>query len=191
MTLDTGTSGVEANFVVVMPFLMSVLPTRITRTPLASSTRSRSGNAAPPWETRIAGPCSLPGSVGVFALAPPTIRAARAAVRVGLERRCRARFLQRRQPRRQLLGQLHEHRLDVRLAGRLVDRRFEARAVGFRGLRAVLAALNVGLNASALQLSTWNGRRQALRSRRAWSRERGFGREQRAVGRVEQEALAC
>ena len=70
--LDTGTSGVDANVVVVMPFLMSVLPTRIARTPLASSTRSRSGNAAPPCETRIAGPFSLPGSVGVFARAPPT-----------------------------------------------------------------------------------------------------------------------
>ena len=50
--LDTGTSGIAAKVVVVIPFLMSVLPTRITRTPLPSSTRSRSGNAAPPCETR-------------------------------------------------------------------------------------------------------------------------------------------
>src|SRR6476646_3687183 len=70
--LETGTSGVDANVVVVMPFLMSVLPTRIVRTPLASITRSRSGNAAAACETRIAGPVSLPGSVGVFARAPPT-----------------------------------------------------------------------------------------------------------------------
>ena len=70
--LDTGTSGVEAKLVVVIPFLMSVLPFRITRTPLASSTRSRSGNAAPPCETRYAGPVSFVGSVGVFARAPPT-----------------------------------------------------------------------------------------------------------------------
>ena len=57
-----------AKVVVVIPFEIFVLPTKITRTPLASITRSRSGNAAPPWETKIAGPCSLPGSVGVFAL---------------------------------------------------------------------------------------------------------------------------
>src|SRR5438128_3759276 len=50
--LDTGTSGSEANVDVVMPPLMFVLPTRITRTPLPSSSRSTSGNAAPPCETR-------------------------------------------------------------------------------------------------------------------------------------------
>src|ERR1039457_5787304 len=72
VTLDTGASGNAAKVVVVIPFVILVLPTRITRTPLASITRSRSGNACPPWETRIAGPCSFPGSVGVFALAPPT-----------------------------------------------------------------------------------------------------------------------
>src|SRR6202035_966603 len=70
--LDTGTSGVAAKLVVVIPFLMSVLPSRITRTPLPSSTRSRSGNAAPPWETRIAGPFIFAGSVGVLARTPPT-----------------------------------------------------------------------------------------------------------------------
>src|ERR1700694_4332950 len=70
--LDTGTSGDDANVVVVIPFLMSVLPTRITRTPLASSTRSRSGNAAPPCETRYAEPVMVLGSVGVLARAVPT-----------------------------------------------------------------------------------------------------------------------
>src|SRR4051794_2536548 len=72
-TLDAGTSGVEANVVVVMLFLMFVLPTRITRRWFGSSTtRSRSGNAAPACETRIAGPRSGCGSVGVFTTAPPT-----------------------------------------------------------------------------------------------------------------------
>ncbi len=70
--LVTGTSGGEANVVVVIPFLMSVLPTRITRTPSPSSSRSRSGNARPPCETKIAGPFSFAASVGVFALTPPT-----------------------------------------------------------------------------------------------------------------------
>ena len=32
--LDTGTSGTVLKLVVVIPFLMSVLPSRITRTPL-------------------------------------------------------------------------------------------------------------------------------------------------------------
>src|SRR5262249_22938230 len=72
VTLDTGTSGVVAKLVVVMPFLMFVLPTTIVRTPSASMTRSRSGNAAAAWETRIAGPVSLCGSSGVLARAPPT-----------------------------------------------------------------------------------------------------------------------
>src|ERR1700730_2505704 len=70
--LDTGTSGVAAKFVVVIPFLMFVFPTTIVRTPLASMTRSRSGNAPPACDTRIAGPVSLLGSSGVFARAPPT-----------------------------------------------------------------------------------------------------------------------
>src|SRR5262249_59107420 len=72
VTLDTGTSGVVAKLVVVMPFLMFVLPTTIVRTPSASMTRSRSGNAAAAWETRIAGPFSLSGRRGVLARAPPT-----------------------------------------------------------------------------------------------------------------------
>ena len=70
--LDTGTSGIEANVEVVTPCLIAVLPTRITRTPLPSSSRSRSGNAAPPWETRYAGPVSLPGRTGVVTVALPT-----------------------------------------------------------------------------------------------------------------------
>src|ERR1700747_1977115 len=73
LTLEIGTSGVEANVVVVMLFLMLVFPTRITRRWFGSSTtRSRSGNAAPAWETRIAGPLNGCGSVGVLTTAPPT-----------------------------------------------------------------------------------------------------------------------
>src|SRR5437879_288142 len=71
--LDTGTSGSVANVVVVMPPLISVLPTRIVRTPEPSNSTSRSGNAAPPWDTRIAGPLSWPGSTGVVAVARPTV----------------------------------------------------------------------------------------------------------------------
>src|SRR4030081_3054257 len=71
--LETGTSGIAAKDELVMPFLMSVLPTRITRTPLPSRTMSRSGKAAPPCETRNAGPVRGVGSVGVTALAVPTL----------------------------------------------------------------------------------------------------------------------
>src|SRR5256714_8667361 len=72
VTLETGTSGVLANVVVVMPFLMSVLPTTITRTPLPSSTRSRSGKDALACDTRIAGPFIFACSTGVLARTPPT-----------------------------------------------------------------------------------------------------------------------
>src|SRR6516165_4885709 len=51
---------------------MLVLPTTIVRTPSASMTRSRSGNAAAACDTRIAGPFSLSGSSDVLARAPPT-----------------------------------------------------------------------------------------------------------------------
>src|SRR5579859_4612990 len=70
--LDTGASGVDVNVVFVIPFLMSVLPTRMMRTPLPSSTMSRSGNASPPWETKYAGPLIGVGSTGVIAVAVPT-----------------------------------------------------------------------------------------------------------------------
>src|SRR5271166_4218810 len=73
VTFLIGTSGVEAKVVVVMLFLMFVLPVRITRTWLElSTTRSRSGKAAPAWETKIAEPVIVPGSVGVSTVAPPT-----------------------------------------------------------------------------------------------------------------------
>ena len=71
--LETGTSGIDVNDEVVMPPLMFVLPCRITRTPSPSSSRSRSGNAAPPCETRYAGPLRLPGRTGVVAVAVPTL----------------------------------------------------------------------------------------------------------------------
>src|SRR5262249_29416428 len=46
--------------------------TRMIRTPEPSSTRSRSGNAAPPCDTSTAMPFISPGSVGVTALTVPT-----------------------------------------------------------------------------------------------------------------------
>src|ERR1700756_4846066 len=68
----TGTSGVVAKFVVVIPPVIFVCPTRITRTPSPWRIKSRSGNAPPPWETKIAGPLSRPGSTGVRARTEPT-----------------------------------------------------------------------------------------------------------------------
>src|SRR6478672_5398334 len=59
-----------------MPFLMSVVPSRITRTPPSCSTRARLGKASAAWETRYAGPVRLPGRTGVVAVAVPTFDAA-------------------------------------------------------------------------------------------------------------------
>src|SRR6478609_4269341 len=70
--LDTGTSGMAAKLEVVMPLAMFVLPTRITVTPSPLSTRSRSGKAAPPCDTKTAGPVSLSGSTGVLTVTLPT-----------------------------------------------------------------------------------------------------------------------
>ena len=137
MTLETGTSGVGREVVVVMPFLMLVLPTRITRTPLASSTRSRSGNAAPPCETRIAGPGHLARQHRrVRPSAPPTNEPGGQLNGLAFERRRQARFLQRRQREGSCFGSCTITDLMFALAARHRDRRDEARAVGFRGLRA-------------------------------------------------------
>ena len=55
-----GSSGTVSNLVYVTPFLMSVLPSRVMRImpprSLPWSRNTTSGNAAPPWDTRIAGP---------------------------------------------------------------------------------------------------------------------------------------
>src|SRR3984957_13598637 len=51
---------------------MLVLPMSITVTPSPCSTRSRSGNAAPPCDTKIAVPVSLSGNTGVATVALPT-----------------------------------------------------------------------------------------------------------------------
>src|SRR5512142_2549900 len=68
----TGTSGVSRKSVVVIPRVIFVCPTRITRTPSPLRTRSRSGKAWPPCETSTAGPVIVPGSSGVTARTPPT-----------------------------------------------------------------------------------------------------------------------
>src|ERR1700683_615215 len=73
VTLVTGTSGVVAKLVVGTPLVIFVLPTTITVMPSACNTRSRSGKASPPWDTKIAGPAILVGSTGVLARAVPTI----------------------------------------------------------------------------------------------------------------------
>src|SRR5664279_3402361 len=51
---------------------MSVCPSRTSLTPSPCSTISRSGNAAPPWLTRYAGPVSGLARIGVLAVAVPT-----------------------------------------------------------------------------------------------------------------------
>ena len=133
--LETGTSGVAAKFVVVIPFLMSVLPTRITRTPLASSTRSRSGNAAAACETRIAGPVILPGSTGVFALAPPTSEPAGQLDGLAANVASGHAFCSVVSREGSALGSWTSTDLMFAWPAACVDRRFEARAVGFESYR--------------------------------------------------------
>ena len=53
--LVIGASGTDRKMLDVMPFLMSVLPSRISVTPSPWSTISRSGNACPPCEDEIGG----------------------------------------------------------------------------------------------------------------------------------------
>jgi hypothetical protein len=74
--LAIGTSGTLANVELVTPPLIFVLPTKMKRTPWSpSNTMSKSGNAAPPCETRYAVPVNASGSTGVCTLALPTIAA--------------------------------------------------------------------------------------------------------------------
>ena len=133
---DTGTSGVDANVVVVMPFLMSVLPTRIDRHAVAfeDQVEVREGGAAVRDEDRRPGHLARQRRRDDRRAADE--RPARAVQRVGRELRFGARFLQRRQTRGQRLGQRHLDRLDVRLTGAGSDRRFRLAPLALRGLRA-------------------------------------------------------
>ena len=73
--LAIGASGTVSKREYVTPFLMSVLPSRSIRMSeprsFACSRNTTSGNAAPPWETRIAGPVSGTFRIGVTAFAVP------------------------------------------------------------------------------------------------------------------------
>ena len=75
----------------------------------------RHGNASPPWETKIAGPSNGTGISGVIAFACPMNDAD--GQPAGFASNCAfgARLLQRRQPRRELLGEIHLDPRDVRL----------------------------------------------------------------------------
>src|SRR5580692_10082886 len=154
--LDTGTSGGAAKLVVVIPFLMFVLPTRITRIPSPSSSRSRSGNAAPPCETRIAGPFSFAESVGVFALTPPTNEPDGHVYGFALNTASEHAFCSVVSREGSCLGSCTSTDLTfeppagtLSVVSRLAPLAFEVFAPA--------ADPNDGLNASAPQLLTWNG----------------------------------
>ena len=114
---------------------MSVLPSRRICTPSPCSTNSTSGNAAPPWETRYAGPVSGDAQQRRDRGRGADGRRFRTARRVRGELRFGARFLQRRQPRRQDLRQLQVDFGDVRFAGLLGDLDDERGTVRFARLR--------------------------------------------------------
>ena len=66
-----GASGTVAKSLLVMPFLMFTLPTRSTVIPSPCRIATTSGNAAPPWDTRYAGPDTGVARIGVVAVAIP------------------------------------------------------------------------------------------------------------------------
>jgi hypothetical protein len=59
------------NVLLVMPFFMFTLPTRSSVIPSPWKTITTSGNAAPPWETKYAGPLNGFARTGVVAIAVP------------------------------------------------------------------------------------------------------------------------
>src|SRR5271167_55442 len=64
--LLNGASGTVLNVVLVIPaLLMNVAPTMSTVTPSPCNMIVRLGNASPPCDTKITGPCNGTGSSGV------------------------------------------------------------------------------------------------------------------------------
>ena len=128
--LDTGASGVVAKFVVVIPFLMSVLPTRITRTPSAFEHEVEVGElraaAARPGRP---GPSVCVGSVGVLARAPPTFEPSGQLNGFAANICGRHAFWSVVSRDGSCLGSVTSTDLMSASPERLVDRRFEARAV--------------------------------------------------------------
>src|SRR3977135_2963339 len=61
---------------VIPALLMNVAAVKSTRTPSPCNTITRSGKAAPPWETKYTGPVRMVGSVGVTAFTTPMTDAA-------------------------------------------------------------------------------------------------------------------
>ena len=76
---------------------MCVLPSSTSVMPSPCSTNSTSGNAAPPWETRYAGPVSGLLSTGVWIVACPITDPSGHDAGLASNARFGARFLERRQ----------------------------------------------------------------------------------------------
>src|ERR1700683_5509584 len=66
-----GASGIDANVLLVTLCLISMLPVRSIVTPSPCRITTRSGNAAPPCDTRYAGPVTGPARIGVTAVPVP------------------------------------------------------------------------------------------------------------------------
>ena len=92
-----------------------MLPTRSSVTPSPCRITTRSGNAAPPCETRYAGPVDGVREDRGRRSRGPDVRPRGTRRGVRVERRSRTRLLDRRQPRRELLGERHRDLVDVRL----------------------------------------------------------------------------
>ena len=126
-----GASGALANLLLVMPLLLMLIdPTRSNRTPSPCRTTTMSGNPAPPWDTRYAGPDNGDRQHRCDRRRRPDQRRRRTRRRVRVEHAVQTRLLDRRQPRRQLLRQLHRHDMCVGLALHAdQDLRVEARTI--------------------------------------------------------------
>ena len=166
----TGTSGVAAKCVVVMPLVIFVLPMRIVRTPSPSRTMSRSGNSSPPWETKYAGPVISPGSSGVTAVPVPTLEPFGQLNGLASKVACRHALLSVVRARGQLQWQPDQHGLDVGLPRALRDRRQQARAARFARALPLVVAVNVGLNGSEAAAFQLEGAREAFLPQRTEAR---------------------
>ena len=169
-----------------MPFLMSVLPTRITRTPSPSRIRSTSGNAA--RRGRPGTRARWSGSTGVATLTEPTLEPDGQPFGPAAKIASGQAFWSSGQARGQLDRQLRHDRLDVGLMGTLgevdlkvVAAEFGPGRVGCRGERRFERK-----RAAAGDLERARGPAAGAERRG----QRRFGVQSPAAGWVEQESRA-
>ena len=157
----TGTSGTLLNVLLVIPaLLMNVLPVRSTLTPSPCSTTIRRRERFPTMRYEIHRPRQPHRQQRRTSPHNTHDRRCRTTSGIRFELRRGARFLQRRQTRRQLLRQFHFDTRDVRLTTNrsrgIGHLRVEAGTIGFARFPWV-ETVKEGLNSRLLQPPTPNG----------------------------------